>query len=72
VIAPIDDLDKVANTKMPFGKYEGYYLVHVPEYYLIWYRQKGFPQGKLGSYMQFVLELKMNGLEYLLIKLIQK
>jgi uncharacterized protein (DUF3820 family) len=72
VIAPIDDLEKVANTKMPYGKYEGYYLVNLPEFYLVWYRQKGFPNGKLGTYMQFVLELKMNGLEYLLLNLIQK
>ena len=69
---PIDDLEKVANMKMPYGKYKGYYLVYLPENYLVWYRQKGFPQGKLGIYMQFVLELKMNGLEYLLIKLVQK
>ena len=69
---PIDDLEKVANMKMPYGKYKGYYLVYLPENYLVWYRQKGFPQSKLGIYMQFVLELKMNGLEYLLIKLVQK
>ena len=72
MVPQIDDLQKVANTKMPYGKYEGYYLVHLPEFYLVWYRQKGFPKGKLGAYMQFVLELKMNGLEHLLINLIQK
>jgi uncharacterized protein (DUF3820 family) len=72
VVAPIDDLIKVANTKMPYGKYEGHYLVHLPEHYLVWYRQKGFPNGKIGLYMQFVLELKLNGIEHLLINLIQK
>ncbi len=72
MVAPIDDLIKVANTKMPYGKYEGHYLVHLPEHYLVWYRQKGFPNGKIGLYMQFVLELKLNGIEHLLINLIQK
>ena len=72
MVPQIDDLNKVANTKMPYGKYEGYYLVHLPEFYLVWYRQKGFPKGSLGVYMQFVLELKMNGLEHLLINLIKK
>ncbi len=53
----------LAHTKMPFGKYEGYYLIDLPEYYVVWYSQKGFPKGTLGSQMQLVYELKLNGLE---------
>jgi uncharacterized protein (DUF3820 family) len=56
-------LIKLAHTKMPFGKYEGYYLIDLPEYYVVWYSQKGFPNGTLGSQMQLVYELKLNGLE---------
>ncbi|KOS07938.1 hypothetical protein AM493_19165 [Flavobacterium akiainvivens] len=58
-------LIKLAHTKMPFGKYEGYYLIDLPEYYIVWYSNKGFPPGQLGLMMQTVYELKLNGLENL-------
>jgi uncharacterized protein (DUF3820 family) len=51
---------------MPFGKYEGYYLIDIPEYYIVWYRNKGFPSGTLGEQLQLVYELKLNGLEDLI------
>lgn len=57
------ELVKLANTKMPFGKYEGRFLIDLPEYYLVWYKQKGFPKGKLGEQMALVYELQLNGLE---------
>ena len=66
---PENYLENLANSKMPFGRYKNRYLIDLPEYYLIWYRQKGFPKNKLGMQMQEVLELKMNGLEHLLKKL---
>lgn len=50
---------------MPFGKYEGYYLIDLPEHYVVWYSQKGFPKGTLGDQLQLVYELKLNGLETL-------
>ena len=53
----------LAHTKMPFGKYEGYYLIDIPEYYIVWYRNKGLPNGILGEQLQLVYELKLNGLE---------
>jgi len=31
---------------MPFGKYEGRYLIDLPEYYVVWYSNKGFPKGE--------------------------
>lgn len=58
-----------ANTKMPFGKYKGTYLVDIPEYYIVWYKNKGFPKGKLGEMMGLVYELKLNGLETILQKI---
>lgn len=51
---------------MPFGKYEGYFLIDLPEYYIVWYKTKGFPKGKLGEQLQLVFELKQNGLEELI------
>ena len=56
-------LIELANTKMPFGKYEGLFLIDLPEFYVVWYKNKGFPKGKLGEQMALVYELKLNGLE---------
>ncbi|MDD2986468.1 DUF3820 family protein [Flavobacterium sp.] len=65
----MDDQQKIliqlAHAKMPFGKYEGYYLIDLPEYYVVWYRTKGFPNGTLGKQLELVYELKLNGLEEL-------
>lgn len=52
--------------KMPFGKYKGSVLCYLPVSYLEWFQRKGFPSGKLGVLLQTMLEIKMNGLEYLL------
>ncbi len=59
-------LIKLAHTKMPFGKYEGRYLIDLPEYYVVWYHNKGFPKGELGQQLQLIYELKLNGLEHLI------
>ncbi|BCG48396.1 Uncharacterized protein GEOBRER4_n3285 [Citrifermentans bremense] len=56
---------RLANTTMPYGKYRGTLLVDLPEPYLVWMRQKGFPEGELGSMLQCIYEVKVNGLEYL-------
>ena len=56
----------LAHTKMPFGKYEGWHLIDLPEYYVVWYCNKGFPKGLLGEQLQLVYELKLNGLEELI------
>ena len=64
-------LKELANYKMPFGKYKDQYQVDLPEAYYVWFKQKGFPEGKLGRLMQEMHELKINGLEGLLRKLIR-
>jgi uncharacterized protein (DUF3820 family) len=56
----------LAHAKMPFGKYKDRYLIDLPEYYVVWYNQKGFPKGKLGDMLKQVYELKLNGLEELI------
>lgn len=59
-------LTDLVTVKMPFGKYQGYTLCNLPEPYLVWYNQKGFPKGKLGQQLATLYEIKLNGLEYLL------
>ncbi len=63
------ELVKLAHAKMHFGKYKGRYLSDLPEHYLIWYQQKGFPDNQLGKQMQAVTEMKINGLENILYKI---
>lgn len=58
-------LIELSKTTMPFGKFKGRYLIDLPEYYVVWYHNKGFPKGKLGLQLQTVYELKVNGLEHL-------
>lgn len=56
---------KLARTTMPFGKYAGRLLIDLPEPYLVWFRQQGFPEGELGEMLRCLYEIKLNGLEYL-------
>ena len=53
--------------KMPFGKYKGRTLKDLPVSYLEWFARKGFPQGKLGMQLQTLYEIRLNGLEDLLV-----
>ena len=59
-------LIELVRYRMPFGKYKGEYLSSLPLEYLLWFRQKGFPEGRLGEQMKLMLEIKENGLEGLL------
>ena len=52
--------------RMPFGKFKNHLLCDLPETYLVWFHQKGFPQGKIGRLLSALYEIKLNGLEYLL------
>lgn len=56
---------KLAEYRMPFGKYSNLLLIDLPEPYVIWFANKGFPSGELGKMMAIVHEIKVNGLEYL-------
>ncbi len=62
-------LIELAHYRMPFGKFKGRYLLDLPEPYLIWYKQKGFPPGRLGDLLQSMTEIKINGLEPLIRKI---
>jgi uncharacterized protein (DUF3820 family) len=63
---------QLVSMQMPFGKYKGTILCNLPVSYLEWFQRKGFPEGKLGVLLQTMLEIKMNGLEYLLTPLKKK
>jgi hypothetical protein len=66
------ELIEAINYKMPFGKHKGQSLLTIPEPYFVWFRKKGFPEGKLGIYMQLMYEIKVNGLESELRILLKK
>ncbi len=63
---------QLVSMKMPFGKYKDVVLCYLPETYLSWFAQKGFPKGKLGMLLQTMYEIRLNGLEYLLDPLKKK
>ena len=55
--------------EMPFGRYKGMRLYQLPEPYLVWFHQQGFPKGRLGMLLSTLYEIKLNGLESLLTPL---
>jgi len=64
-----EDLLKIANMKMPYGKYKGLNLIDLPEPYVVWYHSKGLPEGELGRLLGILYEIKLNGLEELVYPL---
>jgi uncharacterized protein (DUF3820 family) len=65
-------LIEAVNQTMPFGKYAGRKLIHLPEPYLVWFHKQGFPQNKLGQQLALMYEVKLNGLESMLAPLVKK
>lgn len=59
-------LKDLVSIGMPYGKYKGRLICDLPEYYLVWYENNGFPAGKIGILLATMYEIKLNGLEYLL------
>ncbi len=62
-------LMEMVKMKMPFGKYKGWLVCNLPESYLVWFKNKGFPTGKLGLQLHTMYEIRLNGLEDLLVPL---
>ncbi len=65
ISADPEELLLLAEARMPFGRYQGRLLIDLPEPYVVWFANRGFPEGKLGRMLQSVYEIKVNGLEYL-------
>ncbi|WP_115866770.1 DUF3820 family protein [Marinoscillum furvescens] len=62
-------LIELKSFKMPFGKYKGMPICKLPENYLVWFKSKGFPEGKLGMLLNTMYEIRLNGLEDLLVRI---
>jgi hypothetical protein len=63
-------LAEIANTRMPFGKFgiqahppAGVPLMDLPVEYLLWFKERGFPKGRLGELMAQVCEIKEVGMD---------
>jgi len=65
-----EELIRIVNQIMPFGRYQGRRLIELPEPYLVWFHNQGFPEGQLGRRMAVMYEIKANGLEKMLAPLI--
>ncbi|MDB5135375.1 MAG: hypothetical protein JWP37_1978 [Mucilaginibacter sp.] len=59
-------LTDIVITKMPFGKYKGTLICDLPVSYLEWFKNKGFPPGKMGMLLSSVYEIKINGMSSIL------
>lgn len=61
---------EIGKMHMPFGKFgpqqhppKGVPLYDLPVEYLMWFKQKGFPKGKLGKLLELTCQIKMDGAE---------
>jgi hypothetical protein len=72
---PLDDtafLERLANARMPFGRYAGRLLIDLPEAYVVWFSHQGYPKGELGEQLASLYVIKENGLEGLLRPLVRR
>lgn len=58
-----NDLIKLTTVTMPFGKYQGRLLIDLPENYVLWFYDQGFPKNELGKLLGLLYEIKLNGLD---------
>lgn len=63
-------LAEIARTRMPFGKFgireyppAGVPIMDLPPEYLAWFKERGFPKGKLGQLMEQVHAIKEVGMD---------
>ena len=63
-------LAEIGRTRMPFGKFgikayppAGVPIMDLPEEYLAWFKERGFPKGRLGELMAEVLAIKDTGMD---------
>lgn len=63
-------LVEIGLTRMPFGKFgnkayppNGVPLIDLPPEYLAWFKERGFPKGRLGELMEQVFEIKAVGMD---------
>lgn len=63
-------LAEIGKTRMPFGKFgikeyppAGVPIIDLPPEYLSWFKERGFPKGRLGELMSIVCEIKGVGMD---------
>lgn len=63
-------LEEIGRTRIPFGKFgikayppAGVPIMDLPEEYLVWFKERGFPKGRLGELMAQVCEIKAVGMD---------
>ena len=63
-------LIEIGLSKIPFGKFgakfyppAGVPIIDLPEEYLGWFKDRGFPKGRLGELMAEVCEIKAVGMD---------
>jgi len=63
-------LIEIGNTHIPFGKFgmkfyppSGLPIMDLPQEYLCWFLERGFPKGRLGELMAQVCEIKSVGMD---------
>jgi uncharacterized protein len=61
-----DDLLRLVNTPMPFGKHKGMMIADLPGNYLNWFAREGFPKSNIGRLLALMQEIDHNGLGDLL------
>ncbi len=66
------ELLKLIDYRMPYGKHTGTRLIDLPEPYVVWFYNKGLPEGELGRMLAILYEIKTNGLESMLRPLISQ
>ena len=59
---------KLAQYRMPFGKYANRLLIDLPEPYVIWFANKGFPHGELGIMLGIVYEIIISLYTHILVE----
>ncbi|MFT3991991.1 MAG: DUF3820 family protein [Luteolibacter sp.] len=64
-------LAEISKARMPFGKFgpqfyppAGVPIIDLPPEYLAWFKERGFPKGKLGKLMEHVYEIKGVGMDH--------
>ena len=67
-----EDLQKLVERSMPFGKYQGRLIADLPGDYLNWFARSGFPKSEIGRLLQLMHEIDHNGLSDLLKPLRQR
>jgi uncharacterized protein (DUF3820 family) len=67
-----EDLQKLVERTMPFGKYQGRLIADLPGDYLNWFARSGFPKSEIGRLLQLMHEIDHNGLSDLLKPLRQR